>query len=222
MGTIPKHAPFALFFLDGGAEKSKSRAKRGTGGAELTTCERAKGRRYIPPSPIPEGAREGKKIGYARAWLFFYKEREVTSVSKNIGKLTEEEKQEIVERYLEGGVTMQQIAYEYGVSKMTISRTIRNSRVLEDLEKTANIKSRLALLRLKTAATDATERLIDLLYENRDTDHQYLDMQIIQQILDRAGVRETKEDKQDVKVTFSTGGFSVNMPPGEENGNDTQ
>lgn len=128
-------------------------------------------------------------------------------------KLTEEQADEIVERYMEGGVTMQQLGDEYGVSKKTISRYISNSGVLDRAERKANLRQRLALIKLKSASADAAEQLVDLMDKTNGKNQVYAKLQTLQQVLDRAGVREEKHEDKDVRITFADGvGIAPKMP----------
>lgn len=132
-------------------------------------------------------------------------------------KLTEEQADEIVERYMEGGVTMQQLGDEYGVSKKTISRYISNSGVLDRAERKANLRQRLALIKLKSASADAAEQLVDLMDKTNGKKQVYAKLQTLQQVLDRAGVREEKHEDKDVRITFADGvGIAPKMPKRRE------
>lgn len=130
--------------------------------------------------------------------------------------LPPEKEVEVVERYIEGGVTMRQLAEEYGVCKSTISNIVARADVLDKLERKANARAQLALIKIKNASADAAEKLVELMEKERDDSLVYADIQLVGQVLDRAGVRETKEEKNDVTVTFA-GNFPANigMPPTE-------
>lgn len=133
--------------------------------------------------------------------------------------LTDEQIDEVVERYIEGNgsVTMQMLADEYGVCKKSISRYICNSGVLDRAERRANVRQRLALINLKNASTDAAEKLVTLMNEKRGKNQVYADIQIIQQVLDRAGVREEAKEDRDVRISFADGvGICPKMPKREE------
>lgn len=127
--------------------------------------------------------------------------------------LTDEQAQEIVDRYMDSNVTMKQLAEEYGVCSKTISKYICDSGVLERAERRADSRAKLALINLKNASADASEKLVELLNEKRGKNQVYADIQIIQQVLDRAGVREEKKEDKDVRITFADGvGIAPKMP----------
>lgn len=131
--------------------------------------------------------------------------------------VTDEQQDEIIERYMEGGVTMKQLAEEYGVCSRTISRYICASGVLDRAEKRADTRARLALINLKNASADASEKLVGLLNEKRGKNQVYADIQIIQQVLDRAGVREEKKEDKDVHISFVGSGIAPKMPKRRDN-----
>jgi predicted DNA-binding protein YlxM (UPF0122 family) len=127
-------------------------------------------------------------------------------------KLTDEQRKEIAESYFANDKTLLQLAAEYDVSKTTIWRVIHNSGIMEEEERKADIRTRFSLLKLKNASTDAVEKLLNMLEKERDAKSEYIDIQLIQQVLDRAGVRVVKEDKQDLKVHISTGEIKLGVP----------
>lgn len=127
--------------------------------------------------------------------------------------LTDEQIDEIIERYMEGGITMMQLADQYGVSKTTISKYISQSDAVARAERRADIRSRMALIKLKNKSADAADKLITLLDEKRGKNQVYADIQIIQQVLDRAGVREEKAEDKEVRISFADGvGIAPKMP----------
>ena len=127
-------------------------------------------------------------------------------------KLTDEQRKEIAESYFANDKTLLQLAAEYDVSKTTVWRVIHNSGIMEEEERKADIRTRFSLLKLKNASTDAVEKLLNMLGKERDARRGYIDIQLIQQVLDRAGVRVVKEDKQDLKVHISTGEIKLGVP----------
>lgn len=139
--------------------------------------------------------------------------KQKTRTPPSTAKLTEEQRVAIVDEYLQDGTPMRALGEKYGVNKSTISRVINDSGVLEAAEKKADVRSRIALINLKNASADASEKLVELLGKQRGEKQVYADIQIIQQVLDRAGVRAEKSEKADVTVQFATGaGFTPAMP----------
>lgn len=120
--------------------------------------------------------------------------------------------------YMTNEYTMADLAEHFGCSKRTIWKAIRNSDNFEVAEHNATIRTRIAQTKLKNASADAVEKLLKLLEKDRDKDHEYVDIQLIQQVLDRAGVRAAKEEKQDINIKFNTGGIVLGVPDHSKDG----
>jgi transposase-like protein len=127
-------------------------------------------------------------------------------------RFTPEQEAEICDKYLTNEYTMRDLAQEYGCSTDTVWKIIRRSENIEVAEHNASLRARLSLLKLKNASADAAEKLVMLMNKQRSDKQVYADIQLIQQVLDRAGVREQREEKQDISVTFNTGGIKLGVP----------
>ena len=127
-----------------------------------------------------------------------------------VRKFTEDEELEIASEYIEGRTTMDELGKKHGCSKATISRIVSRTGVLDELEKKADARSRLALIKLKMESAQASGKLIRLSQKERDDSMVYADIQLLQQILDRAGVRATKTEDGSLTIRFAEGaGFSL-------------
>ena len=136
-------------------------------------------------------------------------------------KLSKEQREELAERYFLEKKTIRELAAEYGVSYTNAWRVLHNSGIMEGQERRADIRTRIAMVKLKNASTDAVEKLLLMLEKERDENHEYVDIQLIQQVLDRAGVRVAKDEKQDIKVHFAAGsGFTPVMPKRDDGDNE--
>ena len=69
-----------------------------------------------------------------------------------------------------------------------------------------------AQLRILEQAEKALDRNEDILNTEYDPAYQYLWQNVSRDVLDRAGIKAPKEDKQDISISFAGGGFEVNMP----------
>ena len=127
-------------------------------------------------------------------------------------KLTPEQREEIVVRYFDGGITMRELADEYGVTRQYISQLVSRSDMIEKAERRADIRSRIALITLKNASADAAEQLVEVLEKTNGKNQVYAKLQALQQVLDRAGVREEKKEDKDVHISFVGGGIAPKMP----------
>lgn len=125
-------------------------------------------------------------------------------------RFTREQEIEIGEEYVEGGVTMRELAAKYDVALSTMSGIIHRSGVIDELERRADSRSRLSLVRLKMASANASAKLVRLAEKERDDSMVYADIQLLQQILDRAGVRATKNEDNSITLKFADGaGFNL-------------
>lgn len=125
-------------------------------------------------------------------------------------KFTDEQEMEIAIEYVEDGASMDELAKKYNCCKATISKVVHRSRVLDKMERRADSRSRLALIRLKTESADASAKLIRLSRKEREDKDVYADIQLLQQILDRAGVRATKNEDNSITLKFADGaGFKL-------------
>ena len=124
-------------------------------------------------------------------------------------KFTDEQEIAIAEEYIGGGTTFRKLAEKYGCSLSTIHMIMRRTRVLDEMERRADTRARMALINIKNASADAAEKLIALTKKKRSDKAVYADIQLIGQVLDRAGVRAAKEENKDVTVTFRDGGIRL-------------
>lgn len=132
-------------------------------------------------------------------------------------KITPEQREEIVVRYFDGGITMRELAEEYGVTRQYVSQLVSRSDMIEKAERRADIRSRIALITLKNASADAAEQLVEVLEKTNGKNQVYAKLQALQQVLDRAGVREEKKEDKDVHISFVGGGIAPKMPKRRDN-----
>jgi transposase-like protein len=137
-------------------------------------------------------------------------------------KLTDEMKEEIVHKYIESRsdpyavpITQAQLAEEYGLGQSTISRIISDSGVIERVRRRTKSSVLLAQAIAEEAAAHAMRATVESAFKQRDEKYEYINQGDRRDILDRAGVRAEKSDKQDVTISFKTGDFDVGMPGDE-------
>ena len=137
-------------------------------------------------------------------------------------KVTDETKEEIVHKYIESRsdpfavpITQVQLAQEYGLGQSTISRIISDSGVIERVRRRTKSSVLLAQAIAEEAAAHAMRATVESAFKVRDEKYEYINQGDRRDILDRAGVRAEKSDKQDVTISFKTGGFEVGMPGDE-------
>lgn len=141
----------------------------------------------------------------------------------NERKLTDEQKEEIIRRYIESRtdpsatpLTQTQLAKEYGVCQQTISKVICNSDVIERVRKRTKADVLLAQAMAEMAAPKIMRETIKSALQKRDKKFEYITQGDRRDVLDRAGVRVKTEEKQAIDITFNGGeGFGLGMPEGD-------
>ena len=134
-------------------------------------------------------------------------------------KLTDEMKDEIVHRYVESRadpfatpITQVQLAKEYGVAQVTISRVISDSGVLERVRRRTKSSVILAQAIAEEAAAHAMRATVESAFKPREEKYEYINQGDRRDILDRAGVRAASEEKPEVNITFNGGSVPIGVP----------
>lgn len=131
-------------------------------------------------------------------------------------KVMPEQRREVVRRYVEDYESVADLAEEYGVSTMTIRRILcetENADKIKALKEARLAQAQLRILEQVPIALDRNEEILETDY---DPAFQYLWQNAIRDTLDRAGIKAPKEEERDINITFTGGGFDVNMPEDED------
>lgn len=134
----------------------------------------------------------------------------------NCQKITDEQCIEVVRRYVDEGETVTELAEAYGVSRTAIYNALHRAEFADRMKELREARLATAQLRILEQAEKALDRNEDILNTEYDPAYQYLWQNASRDILDRAGIKAPKEDKQDISISFAGGGFEVNMPKDEE------
>lgn len=129
-------------------------------------------------------------------------------------KLTDEQRREVVRRYVEESDSVTELAREYEVDRATIYRILakeENADRIKALTEARLAQARIQILDQVPAALNRNEEILNTQY---DPAYQYLWQNAIRDTLDRAGIKAPKDEKQDISISFVGGGFDVNMPDG--------
>lgn len=130
-------------------------------------------------------------------------------------KLTDEQRREVVRRYVEEYETVSELAREYGVDRATIYRVLgaeEHAGRIKALSDARMVQAKIRILEQVPAALDRNEEILNT---NYDPAFQYLWQNAIRDTLDRAGIKATKDEKQDISISFASG-FELGMPAEEE------
>lgn len=137
--------------------------------------------------------------------------------------LTEEERAELIAEYIESHtnpnlkpLTQVEIGKKYGVSQTTVSNIMLDSGALERVRRRTRSNIILAQAIMESAAPEVAKRTVKSAMKDRDEKFEYITQGDRRDVLDRAGVRASKEEKNEVTISFASGGFDVGMPESAE------
>ena len=130
----------------------------------------------------------------------------------NCQKITDEQCIEVVRRYVDEGESVTELAEAYGVSRTAIYNALHRAEFADRMKELREARLAAAQLRILEQAEKALDRNEDILNTEYDPAYQYLWQNVSRDVLDRAGIKAPKEDKQDISISFAGGGFEVNMP----------
>lgn len=127
-------------------------------------------------------------------------------------KLTDEDKEAIITEYIESRiypdrtpVRQSELAQRYGVNQGTISRIITSSDEVERLGRRLRTSTLLAQAMAQHAAPRVMAETIKDALTKRDDAFGYLSQNARRDVLERAGVRVAKDEKQEVTISFASG-----------------
>lgn len=127
-------------------------------------------------------------------------------------KITDEQCIEVVRRYVDEGESVTELAEAYGVSRTAIYNALHRAEFADRMKELREARLATAQLRILEQAEKALDRNEDILNTEYEPAYQYLWQNASRDVLDRAGIKAPKEDKQDISISFAGGGFEVNMP----------
>ena len=130
----------------------------------------------------------------------------------NCQKITDGQCIEVVRRYVDEGETVTELAEAYGVSRTAIYNALHRAEFADRMKELREARLATAQLRILEQAEKALDRNEDILNTEYEPAYQYLWQNASRDVLDRAGIKAPKEDKQDISISFAGGGFEVNMP----------
>ena len=130
----------------------------------------------------------------------------------NCQKITDEQCIEVVRRYVDEGESVTELAEAYDVSRTAIYNALHRAEFADRMKELREARLAAAQLRILEQAEKALDRNEDILNTEYDPAYQYLWQNVSRDVLDRAGIKAPKEDKQDISISFAGGGFEVNMP----------
>lgn len=125
-----------------------------------------------------------------------------------MGKLSEEKKKNVLQAYFEEEKEPAEIAEQMGLAERTVRNVLSDKELLEPYRKRSEAAKLRAQICVNESAEEAARQQAQLLREEETRVRQ----QAAKDILDRAGVRVPKEEKKDIRITFTAGMPKLGMP----------
>ena len=133
-----------------------------------------------------------------------------------MGRLSEERKKKVLAAYFEEEKEADEIAAQMGLSERTVRNVLSDRDMLEPYRRRSEAAKLRAQICVNENAEEAARQQAQLL--RGEETQERIRQQAAKDILDRAGVRVPKEEKKDIRITFTAGMPKLGMPgkSGEE------
>ena len=125
-----------------------------------------------------------------------------------MGKLSEEKKNQILSAYFEEEIEPEEIAARMRLAIRTVTGVLDDRELLEPYRRRSEAAKLRAQICVNESAEEAARKQAELMRGGENNVGQRAAMDI----LDRAGVRVPKEEKKDIRITFTTGMPKLGMP----------
>ena len=160
-----------------------------------------------------ERRREKRRISRgctaSRGRRFFHALNEGKGVMA-MGRLSEERKNKVLDAYFEEALEPEEIAERMGLSERTVRSVLSDREVLEPYRKRSEAAKLRAQICVNESAEEAARSQAQLL--RGEETQERVRQQAAKDILDRAGVRVPKEEKKDIRITFTSCMPKLGMP----------
>ena len=130
-------------------------------------------------------------------------------------KITEQQREEIIEKFYSGQMKQKDIAKEYGLTQSGVSRIVNDVDAMTKMLRATTAERVRAQIRINNHLTEAVNTQIDLMRGQYEDQYKYLKQNAARDILDRGGVRAEKEESAETRVIVdfgSAGGLTLGVP----------
>lgn len=127
-----------------------------------------------------------------------------------MGKLSEEKKKRILYAYFEEEMEPEEIAKKTGLSVKTVTGVLSDRKLLEPFRRRSEAAKLRAQICVNESAEEAAKKQAELMRMREANES--VTQRAAMDILDRAGIRVPKEEKREIRITFSAGMPKVGMP----------
>ena len=131
-------------------------------------------------------------------------------------KMTEREKEALLGAYFEEGLEVEEIAERFHLTAAQVTRVLGDSELLEPYKRRSEAAKLRAQIRVNESAEEAVLRQAELM--KREAASESVCQRAAKDILDRAGVRVTKEGSGEIVIRFANGAPQLGMPRRREDG----
>jgi len=127
-----------------------------------------------------------------------------------MGKLRDEKKKDILHAYFEEMKAPEEIAEKMKLSLRTVTGVLSDRKLLEPYKRRSEAAKLRAQICVNETAEEAVRKQAELMRAQETA--QSVTQRAAMDILDRAGVRMPKEEKKDIRITFTAGMPKLGMP----------
>ena len=127
-----------------------------------------------------------------------------------MGRLSEERKKAIASAYFEEKMEPEEIAEKMQLSVRTVTGVLSDRKRLEPYRKRSEAAKLRAQICVNESAEEAARKQAELMRAGEASES--VTQRAAKDILDRAGIRVPKEEKKEIRITFTAGIPKLGMP----------
>ena len=127
-----------------------------------------------------------------------------------MGRLSEERKKKVLEAYFEEEKEPEEIAAQMGLAERTVRNVLSDREMLEPYRMRSEAAKLRAQICVNESAEEAAKKQAELMRAGEASES--VTQRAAKDILDRAGVRVAREERKDIRITFTQGMPKLGMP----------
>ena len=122
------------------------------------------------------------------------------------GRITPEQKDEIVRLFYDEGWKQKHIAEKYGIQQSKVSDIVNTPECLMRMLKRTTAEKVRAQMKINHHLLEAADTQIELMRGTYEDQYKYLKQNAARDILDRGGVRAEKDEGSEMQINVNIGG----------------
>ena len=127
-----------------------------------------------------------------------------------MGRLSEERKKKVLAAYFEQEMEPEEIAAQMGIAQGTVRSLLSDTAMLEPYRRRSEAAKLRAQICVNESAEEAARKQAELMRAGEASES--VTQRAAKDILDRAGIRVPKEEKKEIRITFTAGIPKLGMP----------